>query len=240
MKLKPLFLLILIALSPELYALEYKTYKFHKLAEQLGYPNETYFGSTGDEVSDLETYTSKEDAFYREINDYLRFYPAPYDWSGTTPQDARAMVASIDKIFARIPAIPQDLILFRGVGLKHRKNKSFRIGEEFVEKGYVSTSTSFKVAKHFAAKESDESTAAKKVIFVLYQNFPGQRGILIDQDEDEVLLKHGQALKVMALKKTGLTDEIYLVQVCKTSCTKRMNKDIIRFWKNFKSIKPFH
>ncbi|MCM2348672.1 MAG: ADP-ribosyltransferase [Bacteriovoracaceae bacterium] len=237
MKLKSLILLIFIVLSPELYALEYKTYKFHKLANQLGYPNETYFGSTAEEVFDLETYTSKEDTFYREINDYLRFFPAPYDWNGTSPEDARAMVASIDKIFARIPAIPQDLILFRGVGLKHRKNQSFRIGVELVEKGYVSTSTSFKVAQHFATKNSDESKIVKKVIFVLYQNYPGQKGILIDQGEDEVLLKHGQALKVMALKKIGLVNEIYLVQVCKISCVKRMNKDIARFWKNFKSVK---
>lgn len=234
MNFKPLLLLLFILLSPELYALEYRTYQFHKLAEQLGYPNETYFGSAEEEISDLEIYTSKEDAFYREINDYLRFYPAPYDWNGTSPKDARGMVANIDKIFARIPAIPQDLILFRGVSLKHRKNKSYRIGEEFVEKGYVSTSASYKVAQHFASKNSDESTTVKKVIFVLYQNFPGQKGILIDQNEDEVLLKHGQALKVMARTKADPVHEIFLVQVCKTSCTKRMTKDIARFWNNFK------
>lgn len=231
MNFKPLVFLLFILLSPALYALEYRTFQFHKLAEQLGYPNETYFGSTGEEVSDLETYTSKEDAFYREINDYLRFYPDPYDWNGTTPMQARSIVGNIDKIFVRIPTLPQDLILFRGVGLKHRKNKSFRIGEEFVEKGYVSTSTSFKVAEHFATKESDKSRSVKKAIFVLYQNSHGHKGILIDQNEDEVLLKHRQKLKIMALKKSGL----YLVQVCKTSCAKRMNKDIARFWNSFNS-----
>ncbi|MGZ3789996.1 MAG: ADP-ribosyltransferase [Bacteriovorax sp.] len=230
---KLLSLIILTALSFDLCALEYKTYPFAELSHQLGYPNATYFGSTDDEIMDLETYTSKEDTYYQEINSYLRFFPAPYTWNGTSPEQAKKIVASIDTIFSRLPSLPQDLILFRGVDLKYRKNKSFAIGQEFVEKGYVSTSASFKVAEYFATGINGESTKSKKAIFVLYQNLPDQKGILIDQGEDEILLKHEQLLKVMSRKKNNSSYETYLVQVCKISCDQQMNKDIDRFWNHF-------
>lgn len=238
MKLKSLFLLIFAILSFNLQALEYRAYKFDELSRQLGYPNETFFGSTEDEIQDLETYISKEDEFYKEINGYLRFHPAPYDWSGTSPEYAKVIVANMDKIFGRVPSVPQNLVLFRGVNLDHRKNKSYKIGEEFIEKGYASTSTSFKVAHYFAVEKADYSTAKKKkAIFVLYQTRPGQKAILINANEDEVLLKHHQRLKVMAKRNTSPSYETYLVQLCNIQCDKRMNKDITRFWKNYKELK---
>jgi hypothetical protein len=221
MKFKSLILLLTIGLSLDLYALEYKTYRFDDLSHQLGYPSVTYFGSSEGEIQDLETYSSKEDTFYKEINNYLRFFPNAYEWNGTGPEQAKSIVESIDKIYTKIPSIPQELILFRGVDLKYRKNKSFTVGEEFVEKGYVSTSTSFKVANYFATEIDGNSSASKKAI-------------LIDQNEDEVLLKHGQVLRVMLMRKTNSTYETYLVQVCKISCDKQMNKDIEKFWKSFK------
>ncbi|MDD4973833.1 MAG: ADP-ribosyltransferase [Bacteriovorax sp.] len=234
MKFKSLIIFIFIVLSFDLYAFEYKTYRFDDLSHQLGYPSETYFGSGEDEIQDLETYSSKEDNFYKEINNYLRIFPRPYEWTGTSPEKAKIIVANIDKIFTKIPSIPQELILFRGVDLKYRNNKSFTIGEEFVDKGYVSTSTSFKIANYFATEINGESSVSKKAIFVLYQNLPDQKGILIDQNEDEVLLKHGQVLKVMSTRKTNSAYETYLVQACKNSCDKQMDKDIETFWKSFK------
>lgn len=234
MKLKYYAFIILLILSFNLHALEYKTYSFAELSQQLGYPDESYFGSSDDEISDLETYISKEDTYYKEINSYLRYFPAPYDWYGISPEQAKIMVNNIDSIFTKIPAIPQDLLLFRGINLKYRKNKSFDIGEEFIEKGYVSTSTSLKVATHFATKLNDTSALTKKAVLVLYQNTPTHQGILIDQNEDEVLLKRDQPMKVMAYKKTNTLYETYLVQVCKTSCETEMNQDIKNYWIQFK------
>jgi hypothetical protein len=214
--------------------LEYKIYSFAELSQQLGYPDESYFGSSDDEISDLETYISKEDTHYKEINNYLRYFPAPYDWYGIGPEQAKTMVKNIDSIFTKIPTIPQNLLLFRGVNLNYRKNKSFDIGEEFIEKGYVSTSTSLRVATHFATKLNDTSASTKKAVLVLYQNTPNHKGILIDQNEDEVLLKRDQPMKVMAYKKTNPLYETYLVQVCKTSCEKEMNQDVKNYWSQFK------
>lgn len=58
---------------------------FRTLYGALGYPSRDYFGSTADEVTDLAAYTGQEDPIYQEINGYLRFYPAPYEWYGTSP-----------------------------------------------------------------------------------------------------------------------------------------------------------
>lgn len=235
MKLKILPLFAWAMLSFNLYALEYKTYLFSELSQKMGYPNETYFGSSEDQIANLETYISKEDTFYKEINSYLRYFPAPYDWNGLSPEQAKLMVENIDRIYNKIPALPQDLILFRGVNLKYRHNKSFAMGEEFNELGYLSTSSTFKVATHFATKLNDSSAENKKAILVLYQNRSEHKGILIDQNEDEVLIKHRQPLRVMALKKNNPLYELYLVQICKLSCEQEINKDIERFWNNFKA-----
>lgn len=233
MKLKSLLSILVLALSFELSAVEYKIHNFDDLSRDLGYPSETFFGSTEDEVMDLETYTSKEDSYYREINGYLRYFPADYEWSGITPESAKKMVHNIDQIFQRVPALPQGLILFRGVELKYRKNKSFKIGEEFSDKGYVSTSTTFRVANYFANEMDGRSYHSKRAIFVLYQNQPGQKGILIDQNEDEVIINHGQTFKVMSAKKATRSHETYLIQICKTICDQQMNQDIDKFWKNY-------
>ena len=88
-------------------------YDFKTLYGGLGYPSPDYFGSTEEEVMDLDTYTSKYDSFYDEINGYLRFHPAPYEWYGTGPGDAKVIVEHLDNVFRRAPAIPGDLILFR-------------------------------------------------------------------------------------------------------------------------------
>lgn len=230
MNFRLLLIFIISVFTHNLYALEYKAYQFHNLVRDLGLPDETYFNSTEEEIFDLDLYTSKEDAFYQEINGYLRFHPAPYDWNGTSPEQARLIVSNIDRIFERAPKIPHDLILFRGVSLKHRKNAGFKLGEEFVEKGYLSTSTSYKVAEHFAGKKDDRSSTGKNALFVIYQEAQGQKGILIDKNEDEVLLKRGLRLKIMAFKKNNPVYTVYLVQACPKKCNELLNQDIARFW----------
>jgi len=212
-----------------------RTYDFKTLYAALGYPAPAYFGASEEATQSLESYTSKQDAFYEEINGYLRFYPEPYDWYGTGPEDARNIVADIDSIFARAPALPADLVMFRGLSLKFRGNKPYEVNEEFTDKGYVSTSTSFKVARYFAVgKEKAGDAEARKAVFAIYNNRPGERGILIDQDEDEVILKHGMKFRVMGKRATDEKYDLYLVQACAGPCDASLRADARVFWENFK------
>ena len=212
-----------------------RVYGFKALFRALGYPSPDYFGSSEDEVQDVGTYTDKEDSFYKEVNDYLRYYPEPYEYHGTTPEMARDMVKNIDRVFARVPALPADFILFRGIGLKYHGNKPYELGEEFTDKGYVSTSASYKVARYFAVEMDDNpAPEARKAILTIYFSRPGQKGILVDQREDEVILRHGTKYRVMGIKDNVKKYDLYLVQVCADSCDAVLRKDVAAFWAGFK------
>ena len=211
-----------------------RVYDFKTLYSGLGYPSPTLFGSGEAELLDLESYTSKQDAFYAEINGYLRFYPEPYDWYGTGPEDAKSIVANIDRIFARAPALPADLILFRGLDLKFRAGKPYAANEEFTDKGYVSTSVSYKVAEYFTTIGDDKGKNSGKAVFAIYNNRPGEKGLLIDQGEDEVILRHGLKFRAMARRETGKGYDLYLVQACSGACDAAIKEDVRIFWENFK------
>ncbi len=208
-------------------------YDFKTLYAGLGYPSPGYFGSSAEEVEDLGAYTSKEDAFYKEINGYLRYYPAPYEWYGTGPEDAKLIVGCLDNIFARTPSLPGDLVLFRGLGLGYRQNKPFALGEEFIDKGYVSTSVTYSVARHFAVEMSGEGNPSGRAILTFYFARPGEKGILVDQGEDEIILPHGHKFRVMG-KKAGIKKyDLYLVQVCAAACDTTVRGDVKDFWEDF-------
>jgi len=214
------FLLLLIVLvASQAYAIEPHPYNFQELWTQLNYPMALEKAATEDAMADLETYTSKEDTWYRDINSYLRNFPKTnYNWDSISPEQAGPMVKNIDSIYAKLNSIPADIILFRGVDLKYRKNKSFEAGEEFVEKGYASTSTSYKVADYFANHINDnETTTSLKGILVLYSKKKNLKGILIDQGEDEVLLAHGEKIRIMEVDNSRKY-HVYLAQVCEVKC----------------------
>lgn len=208
-------------------------YDFRSLYGSLGYPSPDYFGSSEEELQDITTYTSKEDTFYGEINGYLRFHPAPYEWYGTGPEDARVIVEHIDRVFDRAPAIPGDLILFRGLGLGWHGNKPFAAGEEFTDKGYVSTSVTYSVARYFALEMGDEDKPDRRAIFAIYFTRPSEKGILVDQGEDEVMLPRGRKFRVMARKAGVLKYDLYLVQACAASCETTLRGDVGAFWEGF-------
>jgi len=212
----------------------FRIYEFAGLFKSLGYPDPACFGADEEAIRDLESYTTQGDAFYQEINNYLRFYPRHYDWYGIGPETAKSMVKNIDRVFARTPPLPGDLILFRGLTLKFRANKGYAIGEEFTDKGYVSASTSFKTAKYFAVeKDEDEGAPSRRAVLAIYGNRPGGRGILIDQGEDEVILPHGLKFRVMAKKPAVEGYEFYLVQACAGPCETFLRKDARDFWNSF-------
>ncbi|MDD2805624.1 MAG: ADP-ribosyltransferase [Elusimicrobiales bacterium] len=209
------------------------TYDFKSLYRSLGYPSANFFGSSEDEVMSLEAYISKEDPIYNEINGYLRYHPQPYTWYGTGPDDAKVIVGHLDKMLRRAPQLPGDLVLFRGLGLGYRQDKPFETGEEFTDKGYVSTSVTYSVARYFAMEMVDEEKPDRRAVFALYFAGPGERGLLIDQGEDEVMLGHGRKFRVMA-RKDGLAKyDLYLVQVCAASCDTTLRGDVNDFWNSF-------
>lgn len=206
---------------------------FKSLYRSLGYPSADFFGSSGDEVMSLEAYISKEDPIYGEINGYLRYHPQPYEWYGTGPDEAKVIVGHIDNILRRAPRLPGDLVLFRGLGLGYRQDKPFETGEEFTDKGYVSASVTYSVARYFAVEMADGEKPDRRAVFALYFSAPGERGILIDQGEDEVILGHGRKFKVMARKAGPVKYDLYLVQVCAASCDAAVRGDVKDFWASF-------
>lgn len=211
--------LALLILAVQANAIEYREYNFKELWKLQNYPRALEKAASDDAMSDLETYTSKEDTWYRDINSFLRNFPkTDYDWDSISPEQAAPMVKNIDSIYHKLAALPQDLILFRGVDLKFRKSKSYEVGEEFVEKGYASTSTDYKVADYFANRMNDnEHTSSLKGILVLYSAKKNLKGILIDQGEDEVLLTHGERIRIMDVDKSRKF-HVYLAQVCEKVC----------------------
>lgn len=215
------FLALTLALSA--HAVEYKEYKFDDLWSKMNYPVALEKAATEDAQNDLDTYTSKDDTWYRDINAYLRNFPkTDYDWNSISPEDAAPMVKNIDSIYANLKPIPADIILFRGVDLKFRKSKSYEVGDEFIEKGYASTSTSKKVADYFANHINDnETTSSLKAIVVLYSTKKNLKGILIDQGEDEVLLSHGEKIRIMEVDHSRKHD-VYLAQICGETCAPTM------------------
>jgi len=207
-----------------------KIYDFKTLYNSLGYPDISQlgdseeglikFGATEDEIFDLMTYTSKEDSYYKEINNYLRFYPKSYEWYGISPKEAKKIVKSIDSIFKKVPELPGNLVLFRGIDLKFRNDRPYEINEEFIDKGYVSTSVSFKIAEYFAIGINDNDTSpSRKAIFVLYFDTTGEKGILIDRGEDEVVLRRNLKFKVMDKKDNTAKYDLYLLQICLNICS---------------------
>ncbi len=208
-----------------------KVYDFKKLYRDLGYTKQTnYFGATMDEQMSIESYIDKYESFYTEINNYLRYYPAPYEYDGTSPDMAKQNVKDIDHILSKAPLIPKDIILFRGLTLKWHQDKPFEIGEEYSDKAFISTSTTFSVAEDFAkALSSDKHKDERKALFALYFDQPRVKGLLIDQGEDEVILAHGERFRIMQ-KKTELEYDYYLVQVCPKICKEEISRSEIQQW----------
>lgn len=225
---KNLFVLILFTLSQGLSA---KVYDFKSLYKQLGYDKQSnYFGATQDEIFSIESYIDKYETFYAEINNFLRFYPDSYDFEGTTPELAKQNVKDIDNIIKRTPKLPNDIILFRGLTLKWHGDKQFELGEEYFDKAYISTSTSYLSAEYFAKGLSTEKHKnEKKALFALYFEQSEVKGLLIDQGEDEVILPHGQKFRIMR-KVHRAEYDYYLVQVCNKSCRLEIEQKEINDW----------
>ncbi len=224
------FLFLILALSTNL-AFS-KTYEFKQLYRSLGYDKQQdYFNSTPDQVMSIESYIDKYESFYSEINNFLRMGPENYQYEGTSPELAAQNVEDIDHIISKSPTLPSDIFLYRGLTLKWRQDRPFSIGEEFDDKAYVSTTTTFSVAEYFAkGLSSDRHMSKTKALFALYFAPQKVKGLLIDQGEDEVLLKHGQKFKIMQ-KSPAKEYDLYLVQICSKTCDESVsNKEVLTWW----------
>lgn len=200
---------------------------FKKLSSQMGYviSEEEAGPLTEEEHYSLRSYISTEDAVYREINNFLRFYPAKYEWYGNSPEDTKVLVSNIDNAIQKVPLLPKDLVLFRGLTLGWRRNKPFALQEEYLDKAYTSTSTSIIVANKFTGKVPKRSA-----LFTMYFN-EASRGILISEFEDEVILPRGLKFKIMKKKlRNGFPQ--YLVQICAVVCLDKI--------KNLKALEYFN
>ncbi|MDD2774006.1 MAG: hypothetical protein PHP45_09975, partial [Elusimicrobiales bacterium] len=110
-------------------------------------------------------------------------------------------------------------------------------GEEYVDKSYVSTSVSAATASHFAFDLSADKTA-RAAILVIYFDQPGEKGILIDKKESEILLRHGAVFKVMARRPIDDNADSYLVQMCSAACSPAASPEVLDFWQRHAISKP--
>jgi hypothetical protein len=206
-----------------------KTYDFDKLYQSLAEASIEQNGS-------LQTYASKDDTYYLEINNYLRFYPKAYTWYGLGPQQAKKIVTDIDALFLRAKPLPADVTLFRGEGLGWHHNQSLSVGEEFVDAGYVSTSLMASIAGDFSFSDAggEQNKAGRPALFVMYFSLASQRkAILIHSDEAEALLPHGTLFRVMDRRLADRQTDLYLLQICSASCERQVLPEAESFWQNF-------
>ncbi|MFA5162027.1 MAG: ADP-ribosyltransferase [Elusimicrobiales bacterium] len=212
-----------------------RVYDFKQLYAQLGY-NASLFGATADEISALNEYTDQTIATsnYKDINNYLRLYPAAYNWTTISPERAARIVRNMDGLFVKVPALPYNMVMFRGITMKFHGNKSYEPSEEYIDKAYVSTSLDDAVAKHFVLGLIHDKTA-RRAILVIYSGSPGNKGILINAGEYEVILPHGATFRVMDTRTLHFNPDmdLCLVQLCSDSCESDIPARVLDFWRNY-------
>ena len=77
----------------------------------------------------------------------------------------------------------------------------------------------------------DVPSSSRKAIFTFYLNAPSLKGLLIDETEAEVLLKHGTKIKVMSLKNKNIPYDFYLAQICVKVCNQKLDTKALEIWK---------
>lgn len=158
---------------------------------------------------------------HKIINNFLRFgYLTKYKYKDQILSNIHQLDSAISK-----STRSKRLSLYRGVDLEYRSNKPFLIGEEFIDKGFVSTSTNMNIAKVFSGQ--------KMTLFKIYSpiDFKGFYYNITQEDmynheveeqlyveEEEVLLPRESRFKVMS-KTCEYVDYkcIYTLQLCPTS-----------------------
>jgi len=153
-----------------------------------------------DEFWSILSYTFTDETVYVDINGYLRF-GEKYDLYNMTLEEVRKFVADLKSAFTKFPELPQNLLTYRGVKLSYRSGMCFNVGEQWVEKGLLSTSLNLKTAEHFAFKKKSEIPGA---LLKLVVASPNQNAILINENnEKEVLMPPGQSITITGVNRNG-------------------------------------
>lgn len=206
------FLSLAIACAPA----KADVWSFEKMQKFTGY---SYWGSESSPLSSKQKEATRSYQAAPFINSSLR---------KTLPleKNNRQTVHYLDKSMLLIK-FPTDLTLFRGVDLGFRNGEIYKVGEEFVDNTYTSTTINPSVAQNIA----------KTAIYILYSSrdfdalWIGGNGL--NSYQEEILLPRGARFKVMNSKVRNDT-YVQLVQICGYICNDVvLNSDANLIFSNF-------
>lgn len=213
---KLLFILLVTLLSINVFSQEMD---YQDLVRALGYHPYPYDNIllSDDERYALTNYTHYDEPIYQDINGYLRGTLDDF-WFYRDTKEIDEDVFLIDSVINKLKDLPKDLILFRGMSLGFRNGKFFNIGEIFIDKAYLSSSTSRMIGDSFSISKKNSVT------LILYSSQKRFKGIAVNEIEDEVLLPRNTILKIMEEKKKG-TKQIVIAQICEEEkvCEEKIN-----------------
>jgi hypothetical protein len=174
--------------------------------------------------ADVEYYTSSG---YSDINNYLRTGAEP---ELGTVSETKDIIEALDEEIAQTSA-PRDMVLFRGV-TGAEKFEKLKVGQTYVDKAYVSTTTNRDTVVDFMSGSSGGRSGAIQKGFVLEVSVPKGEKVLSVQNyfknvsgrygppegvlaEAEHLLARGLTFKVDAISEINVRDFITdtLIQV---------------------------
>ena len=241
MKYTFLKILLLITLSATSFAnshhpATYKTYHFKTLAKKIMAQLNHEKMATKDQDYALYAYTTKEDKFYVDINQYLRVkkdqfsFDEHYEWFSVDPVEAEKITQDLTSYISVQPHLPEDLILFRGLETQFIPEPApLTEGYEYIDYGFLSTTTDYQVALRFLKPQMNQKY---KAIYVMYLTSNTKKGLLVDAYESEVLLAPKQKVKIMAHKNIQAIN-YYLVQLCTQVCEKTARSKAVEFFLKF-------
>jgi hypothetical protein len=163
--------------------------------------------------ADVEYYTSSG---YSDINNYLRTKAEPEMGSVS---ETKGIIEALDEEIAQTSA-PRDMVLFRGV-TGTEKFENLKVGQTYVDKGYVSTTTNLGAVSDFMSGSSGGRSGAIQKGFVLEVSVPkGGKVLSVQNYFKDVSDRYGPPEGVLAeaehLLPRGLTfrvDDISQINV---------------------------
>lgn len=148
----------------------------------------------------LEQYTSI--GGYRPINDFLRLGTKPRGWR---PGEMDQVVNALDRSFSA--TVPEDMTLYRGVSLPPEVASNIRVGSEFIDHGFTSTSLDEAIARRMA-KGSGEN-----FVFVIEgRGFKGldARPLSRIEHEQEIILARNQPMRITRIETVNGLRYVYI------------------------------
>jgi hypothetical protein len=221
---KKLLTLLTLLLCGQLYSQEYPHFKLQELVGYTALSEHPEINRK--QIEFLTYYTNRKGPWFEEVNQYMR----TGNWFGWNHHEIDMGIEQVDTLLNVSPALPSDIILFRGQSMMWL-GRHFSIDEEFTDGAYFSTSTDLKTARFYAG----ESTLSFTMVLYFKNSKNNHQGLVLNNSDKEVLLPKYKTYKVMDSFK-GVSTRYGLVQVCSDDgCDKRVRtKGIKKWWKKFK------